>query len=82
DLSAFQTRLTSLNTWCCCSYYNTTKHNSTIERSDIPECEIPIDNKGVKRILMKLKDEAGNEKRALDLKYKKIKLLEDYLALK
>jgi hypothetical protein len=30
---------------------------------------------------MKLKDEAENEKRALDLKYKKIKLLEDYLAL-
>ncbi|EPB87463.1 hypothetical protein HMPREF1544_05773 [Mucor circinelloides 1006PhL] len=39
------------------------------------------DKRGIKRILQQLKDEAEMEKAALDLKYKKIKQLEEYLSL-
>jgi hypothetical protein len=61
---------------------NATEHKNTTEHSGTPECEIPKDKKSVKRTLMKLKSEMEKEKRAFDLEYKKIKLLEDYLALK
>ncbi|KAI7902480.1 uncharacterized protein BX663DRAFT_561570 [Cokeromyces recurvatus] len=79
----FQIRLTSSNAWCRCSsnnvaeHSNTTGHNNTAEHSSTtkhkgaPEYEISEDKKGVKNFLMKLKNEAENEIRAFDIKYKK-----------
>ncbi|KAG1041277.1 hypothetical protein G6F43_012121 [Rhizopus delemar] len=80
DLSAIQTRLTPPSTWCCCSPTTTTSNNvpapattTTTSNSD--------DKRVVKRILQQLKDEAEIEKASLDLKYKKIKHLKEYLSL-
>ncbi|EIE89397.1 hypothetical protein RO3G_14108 [Rhizopus delemar RA 99-880] len=74
DLSATQTRLTPPSTWCCCSpTIITTTTSNTTHNSD--------DKRDVKRILQQLKDEAEIEKASFDLKYKKIKHLEEYLSL-
>ncbi|GAA5812193.1 hypothetical protein MFLAVUS_005643 [Mucor flavus] len=70
-----RTKLTLSNTWCHCSDDN----SSTSERNNNTAIAEDNDKKEIKKKLVRLIEEAGQQEIALELKYKMMQTLKEYL---